>query len=341
MKRVLIAATLSGLFLSAIPACTARTPQATAQLLLLSVPASNPPGKNVGQSIARYDDYTATHMLLISSPAIARRAIKKQHLDALGSLKGQDPVKAILGGLKVQRSGRGDNAAGESVLTLSYAGPNGDDCLKILAAIIESYQEFLGETYADPNQEVVRLLHQSQQVLQPQLAEKENAYRKFRQESLLNVDAAVAKQRVETVERAVTEAQIEETQCKTRLDLLEAGLKQPGDHKDLLRALKETMRVPPAASAAADSPEILLAVLREDLKLHQARIASLKTLLDQTRRNERAQAAYQVQDDAYRSEIARTQKMLDAVIKRLAEIQVIDNGGTVRAKVIAPPTLEK
>ena len=107
---------------------------------------------------------------MICSPALVNRAVKKHHLDALRSLHNQDAAAAIMAGLKVLRADEG-KSTDEAVLTLNYEGPDGEDCLKILAGIIESYQEFLGGAYESPNEEVIRLCA-AKDTLHRQLTEK-------------------------------------------------------------------------------------------------------------------------------------------------------------------------
>jgi uncharacterized protein involved in exopolysaccharide biosynthesis len=344
MKRVLITLTFLGLLLSVIATCRAAPGhRATAQLLVIFRVPSDSAGKKVdGASMGR-EDRSATQRLLICSPLLVQRAVKKHRLDTLRSLQNHDAVSAILGGLKALRADQG-KATDETVLTLGYEGSDGQDCVKILTAVIESYQEFLSETYLDSNEEVARLLHAAQQTLHAQLTEKENAYRKFRQDSpLAKTDAGIAKQRVEDLERASTQARVEAAQWRARLELVEAGLKQPGDHRALLlvaaKPFLQSDRSLAAAAATANSPEVCLECLRQELKVAQGKIALLDNLVAEARRSDQLRATYQVQDETYRNEIARTRQMFDVVLKRLEEINLLKDYGGIMAKVISPPTL--
>ena len=346
MKRMLNAA----VFLALLPAASATALDhcATAQLLLVFRMGFDPAAKNIEGASSHWQDRGATQRLLIGSPIIIQRAVNKRHLDALRSLQYRDAVAAISKALKVTRADEG-KAAGEMLVTLGYEGPDGDDCLKILAAIIESYQAFIGETFVDPNEEVIRLLDQARQTLHAQLTDREKAYQTFRRQSPLlgkaEAESRIARQRIEDLERASTQAQVEVTQWKARLDLVEAGLKRPDDHTALLllaaKPFLESNRTLPAAAATANTPQVYAECLRQELKVAQARVVLLDNLLAAARQSDRLRSTWQVQDETYRGEIARIKRIFDVVMKRLEEIRPIPTYGTIVVKVVSPPTLSR
>ena len=68
-----------------------------------------------------------------------------------------------------------------NIMGISYECTQAQDCPTILSAVIDSYQNFLGETYQNSGEETVKLIRQAKDVLQTQLSEKETTYRKFKQ----------------------------------------------------------------------------------------------------------------------------------------------------------------
>jgi uncharacterized protein involved in exopolysaccharide biosynthesis len=105
---------------------------------ILVIKNGNPPPNAMDKEA---DDYVATHLILLRSPMMAERAIKKNDLGALKSLaKANDPISQFLAGLGVVRD-PADGAA--NVLTLTYRGASPDDGAKILNALIDSYQDLL------------------------------------------------------------------------------------------------------------------------------------------------------------------------------------------------------
>src|SRR5262245_26968681 len=61
-------------------------------------------GGGTQQAVQYYEDYASTHLVLIRSPLVVQRAVKKRNLGALKSFEGQgDPTGAILAGLGASR----------------------------------------------------------------------------------------------------------------------------------------------------------------------------------------------------------------------------------------------
>src|SRR5205823_5986871 len=117
-----------------------------------------------------------------------------------------------------------------NVIDLAYRGGSAQDCATVLGAVIQTYQDFLGETYQNFSDETVRLISQAKDVLQEQLAEKEAAYRKFRQESPLlmrgkerdnpNLHAT----RMSEIEATRSEVLVANAQLRAKADSLERAM---------------------------------------------------------------------------------------------------------------------
>jgi capsular exopolysaccharide synthesis family protein len=131
------------------------------------------------------EDYVATHQVLIRSPVVIERACKKRDLASLKSLaltgNGEDLSERISKALTVTR-GKGPTGAADNVLSLTFRGTDAQECAKVLAAIIESYKDFLNEAYRDLSGRSLKLIAQARDVLEKELADKEAAYARFRQD---------------------------------------------------------------------------------------------------------------------------------------------------------------
>ncbi len=111
------------------------------------------------------EDYLSTQLLILKSGVIADEALKGGKLDQLKSLSGNgDPKSIIMKSLSVTREAEGSSGV-PNVLKLSYRGPVAEECALILATIVESYDEFLKETYKNENEEFIGLMKSAKNTL--------------------------------------------------------------------------------------------------------------------------------------------------------------------------------
>lgn len=112
------------------------------------------------------EDYLATHMVLIRSPAVVVKAVKKLQDSEAVTLRtlGSDPLNAIMGGLQVTRE-IGAGSRGTNILNLAFRGPYSDECRKILEAVVAAYREYLEETYKNVSDEALQQITQANSLL--------------------------------------------------------------------------------------------------------------------------------------------------------------------------------
>jgi capsular exopolysaccharide synthesis family protein len=160
-----------------------------AQVLVVKKRSEALPVSNGGDPrLAVYEDYVSTHLILIRSPLVVERAVQKRNLGALKSFQGADPAGAILNGLSANREQPKDGSvAPNNVIILSFAGPDAADVQAVLNAVIDSYREFLDETYQSVSNNTLELIAQASGSLKKDLEEKERKYREFRKNSPLMV----------------------------------------------------------------------------------------------------------------------------------------------------------
>ncbi len=158
--------------------------QTGAQVLVVKKRADVLPIPGSDSQSSYYDDYISTHLVLIKSPLIIGRAVKKHDLASLRSFAGQgDPSGAIIGALSVARDGKEWSTT--NIVNLSYRGPVADDCPVVLGAVIDSYKDFLDETYRNVSDNTLELITKARDLLDKDLKDKRKKYREFREESPL------------------------------------------------------------------------------------------------------------------------------------------------------------
>ena len=86
-----------------------------------------------------------------------------------------------------------------------------------------------------------------------------------------------------------------------------------------------------------DVAQFALQAVGQELALAQGRRAKLEELFKEEQRRAQELARFQAQDETYRNAIARTQRMFDAIVRRLEEISVAKGLGGIFTEVISPP----
>lgn len=227
----------------------------TTQLLVIKKRLDTTPITGPDQAHAA-DDYLSTHMLLITSRRVIRRAIEKGDLQDLEqfqdkrslrrdvsdwvsrSLLGGQPAMPreeklttdIINALVVTRDAQkpGINPSND-VINLSFRGRVASDCPKVLNAIIASYQEFLQETYRNTNAETVELIAQAQVKVQKDLEAKEAAYQKFLAETpplwKAHDDSTAQQNRILKIDAKLAALRMRRTEIEAAIAMIENAVK--------------------------------------------------------------------------------------------------------------------
>lgn len=246
--------------------------QSSAQVLLIKNETDLPIAGAGGQ--VSYEDALSTHMILIRSPLIVSRAVARHRLGSLPSLKNvRNPETAIIDGLEAVRGGTRD-APDPNVIMLSYRGVNPRDCAVILDAVVQSYQEFLGDTYQNFSDQTVKLITRAKDELDRQLSQKETEYRRFRETSphlLTNASgdkANIHELRMVQIEKARAEQLLKNSEVQARLEAIEAALKHGGS-REALALLARRSSSPGGSQATRESMErqLIESLLEEQMLL--------------------------------------------------------------------------
>jgi capsular exopolysaccharide synthesis family protein len=198
--------------------------QATTRLLVLQ--QGGPPLPGAGGESGRLiggDDYLPTHAAVIRSPMVVARAIEKVGLDDLPTPRaardaGRDPIQEVIDNLPVSRP---DRAA--QILRLDYQAGSREEAVRTLAAITESYEEFLEDKYQKNNSEVVTLISSARDSLKKEIEGLERGYLEFRQTHPISTTdesgRSFMSRRVDQWDRLSNDAMVREVQLKSQLEL--------------------------------------------------------------------------------------------------------------------------
>jgi capsular exopolysaccharide synthesis family protein len=181
------------------------------------------------QGVAVVEEYMSTHLVLLKSPLILKRAVEKAtDKGPLSTLENVgDPVGYIQSNLTVSRDQK-DAGPSNNIVQLAYRGPIAEDTGTILKAIIDSYQEFLDITYKNVSDDTYALITKARDLLHKDMKDKEEEYLTFYKKS--NMDwrgkdgVQVEYQRVSNIDNKYTEYLLKQKQLKERIRNLEKAI---------------------------------------------------------------------------------------------------------------------
>ncbi len=245
--------------------------QANAQLLMLHKRLHAATGELL--SVPSPDDIS-TQQALIQSPLVVERAIKKRGLREYRSLASErhELTDAVIRRLSVTGSRDPGGRAGQ-MLTVSFRASIPEEATGALHAVIEAYQEVLAES-----DHTVELLDRARSVLHNELAQKESAYRDFRQKAppfwVGKEGIRPLTERLGTIESRRTALLLRRAEIQGQLTAIETALTD-GTSREVLLALTAERparaEAPGAAGAAEPSavPAQLLELVLEERRLSE------------------------------------------------------------------------
>jgi capsular exopolysaccharide synthesis family protein len=374
--------------------------QSSAQVLVVKKRSDALPMAGGDPRLSFYEDYVSTHLVLIRSPLVIHRAVKKRNLAALPCFENQDPAGALLAGLSAGRDAVKDGTAPNNIIILGFRGRTSADTGTVLAAVIDSYRDFLDETYRNVSDNTLALITSARDLLQKDLAQKETKYRQFRRTSPLlwkGADGAnihlsrirefqtkqtallarsgEIRQRLAAIERAKTrgssqsvllalasrpldktgqeqnleqklEEQLFPLMLKEKALLQDYGNKHPdvirvreqiAMTREFFQRLDKVNRKPASGSAVSARLASLIETLCQEQALVETASAALAALMTEEENQARKLESYEIQDEAFRTDIGLTTKVLDQTLKRLQEINLVRDFGGYEARVISEP----
>src|SRR5271157_4412569 len=169
------------------------------------------------------EDYISTHLLIIISPEVVKRAIDKIGLDNLPSLlaakkRGLDPVKEATNHLKVTRP---DRLA--KVLQVEYRAGGRDEVVRTIEAITDSYKQFIEETFQKNSSTAISIISKARDDLSQELGEMEAKYLELRRKTPALVTGenrrSFMANRLSSWDQAANEAMVKAVRLKAQLEL--------------------------------------------------------------------------------------------------------------------------
>jgi len=224
--------TIAGLYV----ASAKRVYQATTRLLVLQQGGRplNVANSDPNRLMEGTDDYIPTHSMIVCSPMVVKQAIDQvglEHLPTLmaAKLANSDPVEVAISNLKVTRP---DRMA--KIFRVDYQAGDRQETDRLVGALVESYQHFLGATFQKNSGTVITLISKARDDLSKELKELEDQYLEFRR---TNSNVIVGLEghsfwasRLARWDQAANEAMVKAVQLKTQL---EVGRKLAGDGAEL------------------------------------------------------------------------------------------------------------
>ncbi|MGO9918575.1 MAG: Wzz/FepE/Etk N-terminal domain-containing protein, partial [Isosphaeraceae bacterium] len=226
--------TLAGLYVAAAK----RVYQATTRLLVLQQGGRplNMANSDPNRLMEGTDDYIPTHSMIVCSPMVVKQAIEKvglEHLPTLLAAKkaDKDPVEEAIYNIKVTRP---DRLA--KIFRVDYQAGDREETTRLVEALVDSYQLFLGATFQKNSGTVITLISKARDDLSKELKQLEDQYLEFRR---TNANVIVGQgsegrsfwaSRLSRWDQAANEAMVKAVQLKTQLDL---GRKLAGEGAEL------------------------------------------------------------------------------------------------------------
>lgn len=178
------------------------------------------------------EDILATHTQILLSPHNIGRALDRIGLRSLPVLAesvgpNETTEEHLIEQIEVTRGGEG-HATDAHVLNLQLVHGDAIECEKILSAIVEAYQDYIKEKFQDSSGEALNLITRAREELSVELAKKEEAYRRFRQEASLLFHGSEVTNSHQTnlieIERSISANRLRHAQVKSRHETVSAAL---------------------------------------------------------------------------------------------------------------------
>lgn len=251
--------------------------EASAQIMVVKKDRGGDVPVQKVSNTAGLEDSLSTHLLLIKSPEIIAKAIRDHGLEQLRSLQGDVPVHAqIRAELEALRAG-GKEAPDANVILLTFCCKDPQDCTLVINAIIDSYKDYLGESYQDVNAETQRLITSARDDYEKRLKELWGAYRKMQQESPLigtgSNEMTVPEMRLRQIETELTSLVAQRTKTVATIGEIEQALKDGTSRRESLilmaRALGDYNQLKPGGTRVGLEDQLFPLLLQQQLLLAQ------------------------------------------------------------------------
>ncbi len=210
-------------------------------------PATSPfPDKVAASSATEFDSHRSDLSDGEDSSEIESAEIKSLRLEDLESLvsakshKDRTVADYVLRNLTVTRGGEGQSRNAQ-VLTIAFQHSNAEDARLVVDGIMQEFQRYLSENFADKNNQAAMLIQNATTRLSRELEDATKEYSKFRQESpmLWSKDqiSNVHKDELDQLLLRLREIKSKKIEVQNRLELVQTAIKEI-DEKHLPDAMR-------------------------------------------------------------------------------------------------------
>lgn len=257
--------------------------ETSAQVLIIKREGETSSPVSLLQADIGYEDSMTTHAQVIKSPKIVRRAVADPDfkLPQLATFQGIPPENlhsVIIQDLSAGRAG-GREAPDSQVLQVNYRSKSQHDAKVVVKAVLQAYEDFLGENYQNLSNETIELITRAKDELQKKLEAKNAEIENYEK----NVPVEVTIFHSE----GLTKADLELKQAYSSLKVLETKK----------REIDSLMATVESAQAQGKSPEVLLQLVEnnstwKDTRVKDDRQVAQDTLLPLMLEHEQALLKY-------------------------------------------------
>ncbi|MCE9608420.1 MAG: polysaccharide biosynthesis tyrosine autokinase [Planctomycetia bacterium] len=189
--------------------------EASAQVLIIKQRTEAQSPLSLMDADLGYEDNMTTHAQVVQSPVIIQAAVKKDELYNLPVFKvyQKEHVAGIISeSLTATRAG-GRDAPDSQVLQVTFLCTSEAAAMTVVTSVLQSYQDFLGETYQSISNDTITLITQAKDQLKKELESKNREINKYEKSVPAEVKA---------YQNGLTKAEEELKRLYTDLEKLEA-----------------------------------------------------------------------------------------------------------------------
>lgn len=292
------------------------------------------------------EDYIATQMAIIRSPAIIGRAVKMPNLVDL-TRNDADTINTIRNALTVRRDGDKEN-----LITITWKGADPQKGKLILDGILISYQAFLDETYKTVSDHTLELIMEAKRKLSQNLQQAEQDYMDFRQKNpFLNYRGDQTEKMKHATLSALLDKKAANMASRAELEGRLAWAQNAVNNKDEMLAFQLKVnewasrsgfdKLPKESRQGLESHQAYINVLKQDLAENQAIRKGLNDAIDEEQNRLRDLQNYEHVEERLRNAIASQRTLFDSIVKRLQEVNLVKDDGGYEARVVSPPQAKK
>ncbi|MEZ6127490.1 MAG: polysaccharide biosynthesis tyrosine autokinase [Planctomycetaceae bacterium] len=201
--------------------------------------AGSAAGQQASESVVN-EDILANHMEVVRSRRIVETALKKSGCDTLLSIVSRldektDATDYVIEQLKLTRGGDGGARDARS-LSIAFQHRDPEDCQRVLEAVVQEYQEFLGAQLQKAMSSADLLIREAQAEVEQELKAAEQEYVDVRTNAPVlfqgEGSSNVYFDQFRRLNDELLELQIQESSLKIRLDRVQTALTERAKAKE-------------------------------------------------------------------------------------------------------------